>query len=597
MLLPHCAFAAAAPSGQGEEEDPAADDQQAEEKPSAVPPAPASHSLNSPSFGSYLSGRFAESQGDTDHGTKFLRDSLKRDPNNKDMLASLYRMLILSGQIEEALPIAAKLAGTKVVEDGSEFSPEMLLAVEEGKKGRFAEAAKHLESVPKAGFNNLLVPLLQVWLKLGMNEIKAPIEAKDILPDAHMMLPHVYLNTALIDDAAGYDEAALKQYQASVKDTRIEPFRAIEALANYYSRKGLEDKRRKLVEEYLSAHGDSFLADEILAEPMGEHPKPLVNDAREGLAEVFYTMANIFHGVRAPADEIAILHLALYLRPDFPAAEFLLASTYELGQDYPAAIATYKTIDKHSPYFVRGRIRSVYDESEMGDKPAALAKLDTIATENPQDIDALLAKGDILRAGNHFKEAVDAYNAASQRIKTPQKHHWIVYFSRGASYEGMGQWDKAEADMKKALALNPGEADVLNYLGYSWLTQHRNIAEARKMIEDAYDARPEDPHIIDSMGYALYAAGDFTSAQEYFEQALERTPNDPTVNDHLGDTYWQQGRKTEARYQWQRALADDPDADAKRELHKKLENGLALFHPLAAVEDKKLAAPPAPANE
>jgi len=107
------------------------------------------------------------------------------------------------------------------------------------------------------------------------------------------------------------------------------------------------------------------------------------------------------------------------------------------------------------------------------------------------------------------------------------------------------------------------------------------------MLEDAYDARPEDAHIIDSMGYAYYVTGDFANAQEYFDQALERTPNDPTVNDHLGDTYWQIGRKTEARYQWERALKDNPDKDTEKGLHKKLKDGLAMIPAQSSADAKK----------
>jgi tetratricopeptide (TPR) repeat protein len=544
------------------------------------------------SFGNFLAGRFAESQGDSSHGIQYLRDSLKRDPENKDVQKSLYRLLVFAGNIDEAMPLARKLEGVKVVDDGSEFAPEMLLALEEAKNGEYQKAEKHIAAIPQTGFKSLQVPLMRAWLKLGAGEIKKPVEAKTMSPDGHIILPHVYLNAALINDIAGFDDEAQKQYEASVKDSRIEPFRAVEALANFYERKGMNEKREKLINEYLSAHGDSYLADELLLRHREGHAAPLVGDARAGLAEVFYTMANIFHGVRAPGDEIAILHLALYLRPDYPSAQFLLASAYELGQDYKSAVSEYKTIKPDSPYYARGRIRAVYDEIELGQKDVALEQLDAIAGERPKDFDALLAKGDILRAQKRYHEAVEAYDAALKRVATPVKQHWVIYFARGATYQLLGRWNNAEEDMNKALALNPTEPEVLNYLGYSWLTMNRNIDRAKKMIEDAYDARPEDAHIIDSMGYAMYVTGDFASAEEYFDQALERTPNDPTVNDHLGDTYWQLGRKTEARYQWERALGDEPDQDTKKGLRKKLKEGLAIIHSPETAQEKN-AKPPA----
>lgn len=545
-------------------------------------PALASHpsAPADPFFGSYLSGRFAESQGDTDNGIQFLRESLRRDPDNKETLASLYRMLILSGHIDEALPLARKLTGVHVVEDGSEFSPEILQTVQDGKDGRYAEAASRLALIPKAGFNNLLVPLLEAWLKLGQNQVKTPLEAHDIMPEARLLLPHIHLNAAFINDLAGFDQAAEKQYQAAIRDSRIEPFRAVQALANFYERKGETDKRHALLEDYVKEHGDSFLASELLGAIPG-HPRPLVASADEGIAEVLYTMANIFHGVRTPSDEIAILHLAIYVRPDFPAAQFLLASAYELNQDYRPAIDTYRLIDPKSPFYARGRIRAVYDESELGDKAQALKDVDEVARDMPREVDPLLAKGDILRSEGELDDAAAAYSEGIARAGKLRRQHWIMFYSRGVCYQQMNQWDKAQADMEMALKLSPGEPEALNFLGYSWLTMNRNLPRARKMIEDAYDARPEDAAIIDSMGYSLYVSGDFASAVEYFEQALERTPDDPSVNEHLGDTYWQLGRKTEARYQWQRALDDNPDDDTRHGLQTRLTKGLRLFHALA----------------
>ena len=542
----------------------------------AAPAASGKTGKENMSFGDYLAGRFAESQGDSHNGLQFLRDSYKRDPNNKDVAKNLYRMLLRTGDIQEAIPLAKNLQGVKVVEDGKEFTPEMLLAVSEAKEGKFAEADKHLAAIQLNGFNALLVPQLRAWISFAQGGMKTPVDIKAMTPEGHVVLPHVYLNAALIDDAAGFDKDAQKNYETAVKDTRIEPFRAVEALANFYGRKGMKDKRDKLVKDYLADHGDSYIADELLvAEP--QNAAPLVSNAKDGLAEVFFTLANIFHGVRAPADEVATLHLALYLRSDYPAAQFLLAAAYELAQDFQSATDTYKAINPKSPYFARGRIRSAYDQIALNKKDEAVATLDAIIHDQPTDTDALLAKGDILRADNKFKEAIEAYDMAAKRVPNPQKRHWIIYFSRGATYQQNGDWPKAEADMKKALELSPTEPAALNYLGYSWLTMNQHIPEAKKMVEQAYEARPEDASIIDSMGYALYMTGDFAGAEEYFDQALERTPNDPTVNDHLGDAYWQLGRKTEARYQWERALTNKPDAEAEKNLHKKLKDGIAML--------------------
>lgn len=543
------------------------------------------------SFGNYLAGRFAESQGDTRNGLRFIEEAVKRDPANKKHLSSLYRMYVSSGKLTNAQPIALKLVGTKVVDDGSEFSPEMFLAISYAKQGNYAKAEHYLQLVPKPGFNSLLSPLIKAWIKFAEGKIKTPLEMKDVIADQRLVLPHVYLNLAYINDLAGFDAQARTYYEAAVKDPNNQALRAVQALAGFYVRHDETQKYTTLVNGYLAAHGNSLLPKQLLQNMDKAKAAPLVKDAQEGIAETFYMVASLFHGVRAPADEVATLNFALYMRPDFPEAQFLIASAHEVAEDYTSAMEAYKAINKDSPYFVRGQIRSLYDESEIDGGAHAeesLAKLTQMAAERPDDLDALLAKGDILRVKGRYKEAVETYTEAANRLSVPEKSNWVLYFSRGASYERLGNWDEAEKDMKKALELSPGEPDVLNYLGYSWLSKQRNIAEAKKMIEEAFDARPEDAHIIDSMGYALYVSGDFNSAQEYFQQALERTPDDPTVNDHLGDTYWQLGHKTEARFQWNKALAQEKDAATRQLLQQKLEKGIPLKAATHTAEDKKI---------
>ncbi|HEU5046390.1 MAG TPA: tetratricopeptide repeat protein [Rickettsiales bacterium] len=555
---------------------------QAEQSPAA--PAPKGTPKDAIPFGDYLAGKFAESSGDSQKSIKFLQESLARDPNNQDVLSNLYREYIAEGNITQAVATAQKLGGNKTLDDGNDFSPNLLLCTEAVKRGDFAAAEKFLQSVPKTGFNTLLVPLMEAWLKLGNKEIKAALNAKDIMHNDKMMLPDIYLNAAYINEIAGFGPEALQQYETAANDPNVVSLRALEALANYYARHDKKDKYKQLVDSYTAVHGETILAEDALG---SQPPKPLVANASEGLAEAFYTIAGLFHGVRAPTDEITTLKIALFLRPDFAAAQFLLASTYELERDYKHAIETYRSIAKDSPYGIQAQIMAAYDKSELGDKPGAVSDLDAIAQQHPTMVSALLAKGDILRIQGQYAQAIESYDAALVRLKTPQKPNWIIFFSRGICYDKLGQFEKTEQDMQSALKLSPEDPDVLNYLGYSWLTKHRNIAQAKKMISEAYDARPEDAQIIDSMGFALYSEGDFKDAQEYFEQALERIPDDPTVNEHLGDTYWQLGRKTEAGYQWRRALDYKPDEQTRNALMEKLAHGLAPIAPISKADAKK----------
>jgi len=114
---------------------------------------------------------------------------------------------------------------------------------------------------------------------------------------------------------------------------------------------------------------------------------------------------------------------------------------------------------------------------------------------------------------------------------------------------------------------------VLNYLGYSWIDRGENLDRGLQMIQKAVELRPEDGYIVDSLGWAHYRLGDYSSAVQYLEKAIELVPEDPTINDHLGDAYWQSGRSVEARYQWRRALQFGPQDDEIKPIQAKLDGG------------------------
>jgi Flp pilus assembly protein TadD len=129
-------------------------------------------------------------------------------------------------------------------------------------------------------------------------------------------------------------------------------------------------------------------------------------------------------------------------------------------------------------------------------------------------------------------------------------------------------------DLRRALALAPKEGAVLNYLGYGLLDRGERLDEAQSLIEQALALRPDDAHIIDSLGWVHYRAGRYAKAVELLERAVAELPNDATVNEHLGDAYWKSGRRIEARHRWRAALDSDPANDARKRIAAKLDFGL-----------------------
>ena len=197
-----------------------------------------------------------------------------------------------------------------------------------------------------------------------------------------------------------------------------------------------------------------------------------------------------------------------------------------------------------------------------------------MAEEAPERSDALIAMGDLLRGKDRFAEAESAYTRAIQRLPKIERSDWRLLYARGITYERTKRWPQAEADLLKALELEPDQPFVLNYLGYSWVDQGLNLDRAKAMLHRAVELRPDDGFIVDSLGWAYYRLGENDKAVTYLERAVELEPGDPVLNDHLGDVYWRVGRQREARFQWQRALTFKPEPDAVAAIQAKLANGL-----------------------
>jgi Flp pilus assembly protein TadD len=164
--------------------------------------------------------------------------------------------------------------------------------------------------------------------------------------------------------------------------------------------------------------------------------------------------------------------------------------------------------------------------------------------------------------------------ASTSRRASRAKTDWSLFYYRGICYERTKDWPKAEADFNQALALNPNESHVLNYLGYSWIDMGLNLEKGLELVKQAVELRPDDGYIVDSLGWAYYRLGRYEDAVRELERAVLLRPEDPVINDHLGDGYWQVGRQLEATFQWRHASDLKPEPEDFTRIQKKLREGL-----------------------
>jgi Flp pilus assembly protein TadD len=238
------------------------------------------------------------------------------------------------------------------------------------------------------------------------------------------------------------------------------------------------------------------------------------------------------------------------------------------------AIKVYERVPASSPLHRNAAIQMAANLDSLDRADEAKKHLRALIAEHPDDMEAIMALGNVLRGHKEFGACAEDYSKGIAQLTNPTKPNWVIFYFRGICYERSKQWPKAEADLEKALQLFPEQPHVLNYLGYSWIDQGTRLDEGMAMIKRAVAQRPDDGYIVDSLGWAYYRIGNYEEAMKQLERAIELKPEDPTINDHLGDAYWRVGRVLEAGFQWAHARDLKPDAEDLPKILEKLKSGL-----------------------
>ncbi len=539
---------------------------------------PPSEALQSPysQAGSYLAARHARQTRDFGKASFFFSHALSHDPYDVDVMKDTIRAYVLAGKLSEASRIAQKLTS---LQQSSQIS-QLVLFTEAMKKNNAIEAAAELKKMQHFGLFGLIKPVLTGWTETRPGHAPEEIALPETLHGMEYFNHLIHYQLALMNDLAGNKRIAREHYQKSLKDMSLASYRMIVAAMQFYHRNGENEMAERVLSDFMKANPSSQLLDgstydEIVKDLPKADQEALVKNPSQGVAEFLYTIAGILFSEDVSSETQMYLQLSLYLRPDMQDARLMLGNLMEDQGELQQASTYYSQIEGGGPIYRRAQIRLAFTLDEMGKQDEAVAILNKLAKQFPDQTDHYVTLGDIHRAHGKFTEAVKAYTSALGVLKGNMKEaDWPVLFARGISYERSGEWDKAEADFKTALKLYPDQPDVLNYLGYSWLVKGVNVEKAKKMLEQAVTERPEDPHIIDSMGWALYLLGDYSNALAYLEQAVDRMPHDPTVNDHLGDILFRLGRTTEAKFQWERALTFGPEEGDRLKIEQKLKDGL-----------------------
>jgi tetratricopeptide (TPR) repeat protein len=524
--------------------------------------------------GNYLSARVAEAEHDTLAASTFFRESLRADPQNFELIQRAFVAALANGDMEESYALAQKV----LKRDPRNSSARLALGVRDLKAKAYAGARKQLSSSAAGRQRDLTAILLTAWSEIGSKNVKKALATLDSLNEPSFAVFRDF-HAGLMLQASGKTEEAGKRL-ASAYASDKSTMRLVDAYARNLSQQGKNDEAKAVYEAFDRIQPRNPLIQAALAElAAGKTLKPLVSTVDGGAAEVLYGLGAYGLGASGgrQGDELAaiiFLRLALALDPNQVLALDTLGEAYGRLKQYAAAIDVYDQTPDDSPMRTNADVRIAMLLDAMGKSDESIKRLQAIVAEQPKNVEALSALADVLRAHKKFAESADAYTRVLDLTGSNQRTQWAVYYFRGVDYERSKQWDKAEADFKKALELYPEQPLVLNYLGYSWVDQGLHLDEAFKMLRRAVELQPDDGYIVDSLAWAHYKLGHYEEAVKLLERAIELKPGDPVINDHLGDAYWRVGRKLDARFQWNHARDLNPDPDELPKILGKIEKGL-----------------------
>ncbi|HAK92999.1 MAG TPA: hypothetical protein DCP94_15525, partial [Massilia timonae] len=171
----------------------------------------------------------------------------------------------------------------------------------------------------------------------------------------------------------------------------------------------------------------------------------------------------------------------------------------------------------------------------------------------------MAAEAQLLREANQLQEAYAVMEAATKRF--PKNPDLLYDFALLA--EKLGKVDVMEAQLREVMAQAPDNHHAYNALGYSLAERNVRLQEAYGLIAKALDMAPDDPFIMDSMGWIHYRMGNLAEAEKFLRRAYDLR-KDPEIAVHLGEVLWQKGDKSAAEKLWREARAKDPQNDTLR---------------------------------
>ncbi len=463
--------------------------------------------------GAYLAARTADIDRDFETATELYRKALALQPDNVDIAQRLMITYLMNGDFRKAVDAADKLKTDASVERIT----SMVRGVDAISSKNYRKATEILNYEGPNDLDRLMTGLMKAWAIAGEGKTKQAIASVDKLegPEWFGIFKNYVSGTIALQ--AGDVDAARSRLNTTVLDRdgasgAPDTFmRAVFALARLEASQG---NKQKALDAIAVGEGvvNNYTPLDALRDSIekGEKQVQQVATPADGAASVLFAIAAALN--RGGAEDIVTLYLQTARALDPKSADILimLGGISETLKKPDQAVALYRQVPADSPMRRLSELQLGLSLASVGKVDEAKSHLQALIDQDPKNMRSYLALGSVLSDAKDYKAMGALYDKAADAIgPVPKKGDWTIFFQRGIAYERLKEWPKAEPNFKKALELNPDQAQVLNYLGYSWVDMNMNLDEAMNMIRKAVELKPDDGYIVDSLGWAYFRLGKF----------------------------------------------------------------------------------------
>lgn len=236
-------------------------------------------------------------------------------------------------------------------------------------------------------------------------------------------------------------------------------------------------------------------------------------------------------------------------------AYYYLGQIAEKDQQWDLALQYFLQVEP-GPDFLRATYQSTDILVRGGQASAANKRMDVLREQFPEQAERFyLLEGEVL--SNHL-QLTDAQKVLSEGLTRFPNSPPLLY-SRAMINEQLDRLDEMEDDLRLIIKTDPDNATALNALGYTLADRTTRYDEAYVLIAQALELKPDDPAILDSMGWVQYRLGNYPEAIMKLQEAMKAYP-DHEIAAHLGEVYWVSGQREKAEEVWSEGLKLKPNS-------------------------------------